>query len=88
MYKLFDFPLPLNPAIHRMGNTPNILGPRCKEQKESQPYFIYDCKLPNIIVDFIIELINLKYTINVRFKITHKTIIMGTSSQFHDLLNI
>ena len=28
--------------------------------------------------------INLKYTFNVPFTITLKTIIMGTSSQFHD----
>ena len=27
--------LPLNPAIYRIGNTPNILCPRCKEQDES-----------------------------------------------------
>ena len=27
--------LPLNPAIYRTGNTPNILCPRCKEQDES-----------------------------------------------------
>ena len=28
--------------------------------------------------------INLKYTFNIPFRITLKTIIMGTSSQFHD----
>ena len=39
LYKIINFSLPLNPAIHRMGNTPNILCPRCKEQKESQPLF-------------------------------------------------
>ena len=71
-----------------MGNTPNILGPRCKEQKESELYFIFHCNLSKIILDFIIELINLKYALNVCFKITQKTIIIGTSSQFLDLLNI
>ena len=69
-----------------MGNTLNILRPRCKEQKESQPYFIFYCKLSKITLDFISELINLKYAFNfnVFFKITLKTITMGTSSQFHD----
>ena len=65
-----------------MGNTPNILCPRCKEQKEPPPYFI----LYKIILGFISELINLKYAFNITFKITQKTIIMGTSSQFQ--LNI
>ena len=32
----------------------------------------------------IISYINLKYTFNIPFRITLKTIIMGTSSQFHD----
>ena len=31
--------LPLNPAIYRIGNTPNILRPRCNEQDESHPPF-------------------------------------------------
>ena len=29
--------LPLNPAIYRIGNAPNILCPTCKEQDESHP---------------------------------------------------
>ena len=29
--------LPLNPEIYRIGNAPNILCPRCKEQDESHP---------------------------------------------------
>ena len=82
--KLIQFSLPLKPAIHRMGNTLNILCPRCKEQKESQPYFIFNCKLTKITLDFISELINLKYAFNIFFKVTLKTIIIGTSSQFHD----
>ena len=67
-----------------MGNTPNILCPRCKEQKESQNYFIFYCKLSKITLDLISELINLKYAFNISFKITLKTIIIGTPSQFHD----
>ena len=66
-----------------MGNAPNILCSRCKEQKESQPYFIFYCKLYKIILDFISELINLKCAFNIPFKIALETIIMGTSSKFH-----
>ena len=84
LYKLIRFSLLLNPAINRMGNTSNILCPRCKEQKESQPYFIFYCMLSKITLDFINELINLKYTFSIAYKITLKTIIKGTSSQFHD----
>ena len=83
LYKLIHFSLPLNPAIDRMGNTPNILCPRCKEQKESLPYFVFYCKLSKITLDFIIELINLKYAFNIPFKIAVKIIIIGTSSQIH-----
>ena len=84
-YKLFYFSLPSNPAIHRMGNALNILCPRCKEQKELQSYLIFYCKLSKVTLwDIISELINLKYAFNIPFKITLKTIIMGTSSQFHD----
>ena len=84
LYKLIHFSHLLNPAIHRMGNTPNIMCPRCKGQNESQSYFIFYCKLSKITLDFISELINLKYAFSIPFKITLKTIIMGTSSPFHD----
>ena len=84
LYKIIHFSLPLNSAIHRRGNTPNILCLRCKEQKQSQPYFIFYCEISKIVLDFISELINLKYAFNIPFKITLKTIIMGTSFQFHD----
>ena len=67
-----------------MGHAANILCPRCKEQKDSQPYFIFYCKLYKIALDFIRELINLKCTFNIPFKIALKIIIVGTSSQFHD----
>ena len=67
-----------------MGNAPNIMCPSCKEQKESQPYLIFYCKISKITLDFNSELINLKYAFKIPFKITHKTIIMGRSSQFHD----
>ena len=56
---------------------------RCKEQKESQSYFIFFSKLSKITLDFISELINLKYAFYVPFNLTLKT-ILETSSQFHD----
>ena len=62
--------------------------PRCKEQKGASTYFIFYCKPSKIILDFISELINLKYAFNIPFKITQKTIIMGTSSQFHDSVQL
>ena len=40
-YKLIHFFLPLNPAIHRMGNAPNILCSRCKENKNSLTPILY-----------------------------------------------
>ena len=67
-----------------MGNTPNVLFPGCKERKESQTYFIFYCNFSKITLDFISKLINLKYAFNIPFKITPKTIITGTSSQFYD----
>ena len=73
-----------NPAIHRMGNPPNILCPKCKEQEESHPHVIYYCKLSKTILGFISELIHLNYSFNIPFKISLKAITMGVSSHFHD----
>ena len=67
-----------------MDNASNILCPKFREQKESQPYFIFYFKLSKITLDFSSQLINLKYAFNITFKITLKTIIMRTSCQFHD----
>ena len=36
LVETYSFLFP-NPAIHRMGNAPNILCLRCKEQKDSHP---------------------------------------------------
>ena len=83
-YKLIYLSLPLNPAIYRMGNVPNILCPRCKEKEEPQPYFIFYCKLPKITLRFFSEITSLKYAFNIPFKIILKTIIKRTSFQFHD----
>ena len=60
--------------MHRMGNTPKILCPRCREQEESQPQLsISFYKLPKITVDFISELINLNYSFTIPLKISLKT---------------
>ena len=40
-----------------MSNSPNILRPKCREQDESHPYFIFYCKLSKII-DYIIDYID------------------------------
>ena len=70
-------------------NTQN--GQRTKfsvSQTCSQPYFILYCKLSKITLDFISELINLKYSFNMPFKLTLTTIITGTSSQFHNRVQL
>ena len=76
-YKLIHFSLLLNPAIQRMGNTHNNLHPRCMEQDESYPHFIFSCKLSKVTLDYIGELINLNYSFNPPFKFSLKTIKMG-----------
>ena len=40
-YKLIHFALHLNLAIHRIDNAPNILCPRCNEQKKSLNPILY-----------------------------------------------
>ena len=53
MYKLIHFSLSLNPAIHRMGNPPNILYFGCNKQEESQPWFVTNKKSLNPNLYFI-----------------------------------
>ena len=73
-YKLIHFSLPLNHKLHKMGNNPNSLFPRCKEQEESHSHFIFHCRLSQITLDFINKLINLNYTSRTPFKISIKDI--------------
>ena len=85
LYKLINFSLPLNPAIHRMGNAPNILSGIWRTKRFSTLIYILLQAFQNFSRLLISELIiNLKYTFNIPFRITLKTIIMGTSSQLHD----
>ena len=87
-YKLIDFSLPLNPALHRMGTNLDSLCPRCKERDESHPHFIFLCRLSQTTLDFINKLINLNYTLRTLFKISIKDILMATSSHTHDCLKL
>ena len=48
--------LPLNPAKYSIGNAPNIMFPRCKEQDECHSHFTFYCKLSKISLDCISEL--------------------------------
>ena len=52
--------VPLNPAIYRIGNEPNILRPRCKKKDESHCtlppplptiHFNFYCKISQITLD-------------------------------------
>ena len=66
-YKLIHFSLPLNPAIHRIGNSPTTLCPRCKESDKTHPQFIFQCKLSQTTLNFINELINRNCTFQSPF---------------------
>ena len=83
-YKLIHFSLPLNSAIHRLGNSLTTLCPRCKESDETHTHFLFQCKLSKTTLNFINELINLNYNFQSSFKICIKDILMGTSSHSHD----
>lgn len=68
---LIIFSLYLNPAMHRIGNSPSISSLRCKE-KESTSYFVFYSKLSNTKLGFMTELMNLNYSFNTPFKISLK----------------
>ena len=69
-------------ATHQIFCVPDVKNK--KSPNLYSPNFRFYCKLSKITLDFISELINLKYVFNIPFKIFPKTIVMGTSSQFHD----
>ena len=66
-YNFFNFLLPLIPAICRIGNSPNFLFPRCREQHESHPILHSIASSPNYTRLHTRGLINLNYTFNVTF---------------------
>ena len=82
-YKLIHFSLPLNPAIHRMGNSHTTVCPRCKENDETHPHCLFQCKLSQATLNFINELINRNYTFQSPFKTSIRDILMGNSSHSH-----
>ena len=48
-YKLIHFYLPLSPAIHRMGNVPNLLCSRCKEKKSLSLILYCTASFPKLL---------------------------------------
>ena len=90
LYKRIHFSLSLNPAIYRMGRqyTKYSLSQMQRTKRVSTLFYILLQAFENYS-NFISELINLKYAFNIPFKITQKKIIiMGTSSQFHDSVQL
>ena len=65
--------LPLIPAIHRMGNSPNTLCPWSREQEQSHPHLIFHWKLFKTALDFTRGLINLNCNFNMSFKVSSKS---------------
>ena len=80
IFQLIHFSLLLNPAMQRMGNTRNIQHPRCMEKDESHLHFIFYWKLSKVTSDYISKLINLNYFFNLPFKLSVKTIKIGSFS--------
>ena len=59
--------------------------PDVKNKKSLNCNLCFIASFPKLLGNFLNDhLINLKYAFNITFKITFKTVIMGTSSQFHD----
>ena len=90
LYKRIHFSLPLNPEIHRMGkqHAKYSLSQMQRTKRVSTLFYILLQAFENYS-NFISELINLKYAFNITFKITQiKIPIMGTSSQFHDSVQL
>ena len=83
VYMMYIHHVPKCMSSHKaiaQGNTPNILHSRCMEQVESHPHFIFYCELSKVTLDYISELINLNYSFNLPFKLSLKTIKMGSFS--------
>ena len=76
--------LALTPALHRMGNNPNSLCPRCTEREESHTHSIFYCRFSQTTLDYINKLINLNYTFRPPFRISIKDILTATSFRTHD----
>ena len=77
-YKLIQCSPLINPGNQKMCNTLNTLCPRCRKQDNSHPHFIFYCKLSKVTPVYISELINLNYSLDIPFKFSLKTIILGS----------
>ena len=83
---IFLFSLPLQYTerpMHQIFCVPDV-----QNKKSLNPILYFIASFPKLLWDFISKLINLKYAFNIPFKITFKTIIMGTSFQFHDAVQL
>ena len=81
IYKLnICFFLPLNHAIHKIGNTANILCRGWKEREESHFHFIFywSCSKLSRFHQWTNQS---SYSFNIPFKMSLKAIVMGASSQ-------
>ena len=83
-YKVIYFSLPLNPAYTEWSMCQIFCVPDVKNKNSLNPVLYFIANFPKLLWDFFSELINLKYAFNIPFKITLKTIIIGTFFQFHD----
>ena len=86
-YKFINFPHPLITVFRRIGNSPNILFPRSREQDESHPMLYSTASYLNYTRLYIRGLINLNYTFNMPFKVNPKAkaiINGGFIFQLHD----
>ena len=66
-----------------MGSSPTTLCPRCKETDQTHPH-LFQCKLSQITLNVINELINRNCTFQFPFKICIRDILMGNSSHSHN----
>ena len=66
------FSLPLNTAVHWMGNTLTILCSQMLRTRRFSTSFYIFCKLSKITLEFISELINMNYSFNIPFKFSLK----------------
>ena len=62
--------------------------PDVNKIKSLNPILYFIESFPKLLSNFITELINLKYAVNIPFKVTLRTIIMVTSFPVHDGVQI
>ena len=84
-YKCIYFSLPLSLVqytewiMHQIFSVLDV-----KNNKSLNPILYFIASFTKLLWDFLSELLSLKYDFNIPFKITLKTIRMGTFFQFHE----